>query len=160
MRFASFRDNMPNPFGGARTEPVFGVWEVAVIGATSPSLNARADSAGTRAERNADLAVPFGSSCRPRTIFQRLCATRTVRLIERTEQPVLMAGQAPENLPTGGLCLRRVLQEKGTVSALRTEHRQGSRWDEQNPSFAAAEQQAPTRPDDGPFGDGLLLKGR
>lgn len=103
---------MPNPFGGARTEPAFGIWEVAVIGATSPSLNARADSAGTRAERNADLAVPFGSSCRPRAIFQRLCATRTVRLIERTEQPFLMAGSAPEDFRSVGFVPRKVSERR------------------------------------------------
>ena len=51
-----------------------------------------ADPIGTGAEVNADLAVPFDSSCRPMAIFQRLCGTRTVRLIERTEQPFLWAG--------------------------------------------------------------------
>jgi hypothetical protein len=37
MKFASSRDNTSDPFAGARTEPVFGDCEVAVIGATSPA---------------------------------------------------------------------------------------------------------------------------
>jgi hypothetical protein len=37
MKCASSRDNTSDPFGGARTEPVFGDCEVAVIGATSPA---------------------------------------------------------------------------------------------------------------------------
>jgi hypothetical protein len=35
MRFASSRDNVSDPFARARTEPVFGVCDVTVIGATS-----------------------------------------------------------------------------------------------------------------------------
>jgi hypothetical protein len=37
MKFASFRDDASDSFGGARMEPVFGVCELAVIGATSPA---------------------------------------------------------------------------------------------------------------------------
>ena len=52
------------------------------------------------------------------------------------------------------------LRHKGTVSALRIESRQGSSQDDQDSSFAAAKQQAPTRLHDGTFGDGILPKGR
>ncbi|CAG1013923.1 hypothetical protein RHIZO_04642 [Rhizobiaceae bacterium] len=37
MRVASSRDNMSDPFGGALTEPVFGVCGVAVIGPITPA---------------------------------------------------------------------------------------------------------------------------
>ena len=42
-----------------------------------------------------------------------------------------MAGKLQRTSDRQGLCLRRVLQEKGTVSGPRTEFHQGSRQDEQ-----------------------------
>jgi hypothetical protein len=92
--------------------------------------------------------------------FDDSAENKTVKLTERTEHPFLMAGKLQRTSDRQGLRLRRVLQEKGTVSGTRTGFHQGSRQDEQNPFLAASGREAPRWPDGGRSGEALLLKGR
>jgi hypothetical protein len=72
-----------------------------------------------------------------------------------------MAGAGFRGLPIPGLCpLGEFSKKNGNASARRTKFEQGSRQNEQDPTFAAMGRDAPRWPGDGRCGEVLLSGGR